>query len=128
MNVAFLNENMMGPNAWLLAEELTEHLPLKKGMRVLDLGCGRGLTSVFLAEKFEVEVFAVDLWTSATENYNRFKQENVSHLTVPMQFNALQLPFAEGFFDAIVSIDSYHYFGNNDTYFEKILKPIRKKI
>lgn len=127
MNVAFLNENMMGPNAWLLAEELTEHLPLKKGMRVLDLGCGRGLTSVFLAEKFEVEVFAVDLWTSATENYNRFKQENVSHLTVPMQFNALQLPFAEGFFDAIVSIDSYHYFGNNDTYFEKILKPILKK-
>lgn len=38
MNIDFLNENMMGPNAWLMAEELTEKLPLKKGMRVLDLG------------------------------------------------------------------------------------------
>lgn len=38
MDITFLNENMMGPNAWLLAEELTANLPLKKGMRVLDLG------------------------------------------------------------------------------------------
>ncbi len=68
MDIGFLNENMMGPNAWLVAEELTAGLSLKKGMRVLDLGCGRGLTSVFLAEKFGVQVFAVDLWTSATEN------------------------------------------------------------
>ena len=31
------------------------------------------------------------------------------------------------FFDAVVSIDSYHYFGNNDAYFEKVLKPTLKK-
>lgn len=77
MDIKFLNENMMGPNAWLVAEELTADLSLKNGMRVLDLGCGRGLTSVFLAEKFGVQVFAVDLWTSATENYDRFKQAGV---------------------------------------------------
>lgn len=127
MNIDFLNENMMGPNAWLIAEELTTNLPLKKGMRVLDLGCGRGLTSIFLSKRFGVEVFAVDLWTSATENFSRFKQAGVSELIVPMQFDALQLPFAEGFFDAVVSVDSYHYFGNNDTYFENVLKPILKK-
>lgn len=117
----------MGPNAWLMAEELTADLPLKRGMRVLDLGCGRGLTSVFLAEKFEAQVFALDLWVSATENYSRFKQEGVSDLIVPLQLNALQLPFAEGFFDGVVSIDSYHYFGNNDTYFVEVLKPVLKK-
>lgn len=59
MDIKFLNENMMGPNAWFVAEELTADLSLKNGMRVLDLGCGRGLTSVFLAEKFGVQVFAV---------------------------------------------------------------------
>lgn len=48
-------------------------------------------------------------------------------MIVPMQLDALQLPFAEGFFDAVISIDSYHYFGNNDTYFGKVLKPILKK-
>lgn len=127
MNLEFLHENMMGPNAWLIAEELTANLPLRKGMKVLDLGCGRGLTSVFLAEKFGVEVFALDLWTSATENYNRFQQAGVSHLTIPLQLDALQLPFAEDFFDAVISIDSYHYFGNNDTYFTQVLKPVLKK-
>lgn len=127
MDIEFLNENMMGPNAWLIAEELTANLPFKRGMRVLDLGCGRGLTSVFLTEKFGVQVFAVDLWTTATENYNRFKEAGVSDLIVPLQLDALQLPFAEGFFDAVVSVDSYHYFGNNDFYFEKTLKPILKE-
>ena len=127
MNLEFLHENMMGPNAWLIAEELTANLPLRKGMKVLDLGCGRGLTSVFLAEKFGVEVFALDLWTSATENYNRFQQAGVSHLTIPLQLDALQLPFAEDFFDAVISIDSYHYFGNNDTYFTRVLRSVLKK-
>lgn len=127
MNLEFLHENMMGPNAWLIAEELTANLPLRKGMKVLDLGCGRGLTSVFLAEKFGVEVFALDLWTSATENYNRFQQAGVSHLTIPLQLDALRLPFAEDFFDAVISIDSYHYFGNNDTYFTRVLRSVLKK-
>lgn len=123
----FLKENMMGPNAWRIAQELTKDLPLRPGMRVLDLGCGRGLTTVFLAKTFGVEVFAVDLWTSVTENLVRFRQAGVSHLTVPLQFDALQLPFAEEFFDAVVSVDAYHYFGNNDVYFKDVLRPVLKQ-
>lgn len=125
-DLCFLQENMMGPNAWRIAEELTRDLPLRPGMRVLDLGCGRGLTTVFLAQTFDVEVFAVDLWTPATENLARFRQAGVSHRTVPLQFDALQFPFAEGFFDAVVSVDAYHYFGNRDAYFKDMLKPILK--
>ena len=127
MYLEFLQENMMGPNAWLMAQELTADLPLQPGMRVLDLGCGRGLSSIFLAEKFKVPVFAVDLWTSATENYRRFQQAGVAHLVTPLQLDALQLPFAHGFFDAVISVDSYHYFGSNDTYFAEHLKPLLKK-
>lgn len=125
-DLRFLQENMMGPNAWRIAEELTAPLPLQPGIRVLDLGCGRGLTTVFLAQTYGVQVFATDLWISATENDARFHQAGVSHLTVPLQFDALQLPFAEGFFDAVVSVDAYHYFGNRSTYFEDVLKPVIK--
>ena len=123
----FLKENMMGPNAWRIAEELTRDLPLQPGMRVLDLGCGRGLTTVFLARTFGVEVFAVDLWTPAAENSVRFQQAGVSHLTVPLQLDARQLPFAAEFFDAVISVDAYHYFGNNDAYFKDVLKPVLKR-
>jgi cyclopropane fatty-acyl-phospholipid synthase-like methyltransferase len=52
---------MMGPNSMKIIEELSESLKLEKGMRVLDLGCGKGLTSIFLAKEYDVTVFATDL-------------------------------------------------------------------
>jgi len=36
-------------------------LTLRPGMRVLDLGCGTALTSIFLAREYDVEVWATDL-------------------------------------------------------------------
>lgn len=46
----FLLENMMGPNALKILEELTEGIKLTSDMKILDLGCGKGLTSIFLAK------------------------------------------------------------------------------
>lgn len=126
-DVDFLKQNMMGPNSMIVLEELTRDNPLKQGMRILDLGCGKGLTSIFLAKEYNLQVFAVDLWVPATENLNRFKQMNVNNLIIPLHADALNLPFAEGYFDAVISVDSYHYFGNNDSYFTKKLRPLLKK-
>ena len=36
-------------------------------MKILDLGCGKGLTSIFLAKEFGVQVYATDLWITAAE-------------------------------------------------------------
>ena len=47
-------QNGMGSNPLWLVEWLTAAMDLKPGMRVLDLGCGRGLTSIFLAREFGV--------------------------------------------------------------------------
>src|SRR5262249_7842204 len=44
-------QNQMGPHALWLLESLTEVLPIDPGMRVLDLGCGRAMTSIFLARE-----------------------------------------------------------------------------
>ena len=57
---AFLLDNQMGPNALWLLEWLCQALPLEAGMRVLDLGCGRAMTSVFLARERGVRVWAAD--------------------------------------------------------------------
>lgn len=124
---SFLAENMMGPNSMLILEEMLENLGLKKGMRVLDIGCGRGLTSIFLAKEYDLEVYAVDLWTSATENYERFKAMGVENKIIPLCFDAATMPFSNGYFDAVVSVDSYHYFGNNDEYFGNYIAPLLKK-
>lgn len=124
---SFIDKNMMGPNAMMLLEELVNGISLKSGMKVLDLGCGKGLTSIFLAKEFGVQVFAVDLWISATDNFKRFKDLGVEDLVIPIHADAMDLPFAEEYFDAVISVDSYHYFGNNDSYFLEKLRPLLKK-
>lgn len=113
----WVSENWMGPNPLWLLEELCECLELKPGMKVLDMGCGKGITSVFLAKEFGVTVFANDLWISATDNLKRFEDAGVSDLVYPIHAEAHALPYAEGFFDVAISIDSYQYYGADELYF-----------
>jgi ubiquinone/menaquinone biosynthesis C-methylase UbiE len=116
----------MGPNVLWLTEWLCEEVELKPGMRVLDMGCGKALSSIFLAKEYGVQVWANDLWVSATENWERIHEAGLENLVYPIYAEAHELPYAEGFFDAIVSLDSYQYFGTDDlylNYFQKFLKP-----
>ncbi|MBC3805233.1 methyltransferase [Acetobacterium fimetarium] len=78
----FLSQNFMGPNAILMIDEITQSVELTKEMRVLDLGCGMGLTSIFLAKEYGVQTFAVDLWITATDNYKRFLQMGVDDFSI----------------------------------------------
>lgn len=123
----FLSDNMMGPNSMAIVQELLQGQKLTPGMRVLDLGCGRGLTSVYLAKTYGVQVFAADLWILAAENYQRFRSLGLENQIIPIHADAGALPFAQDYFDAIVSVDSYHYFGNNDTFAKEFLLPLLKK-
>ncbi len=109
-------DNQMGPNAVWLCEWLCESLPIEPGMRVLDLGCGRAMTSIFLARESGARVWAADLWMSADNNWQRVLAAGMEDLVCPVQAEAHALPFAQGFFDAVVSLDSYHYFGTDDLY------------
>jgi cyclopropane fatty-acyl-phospholipid synthase-like methyltransferase len=106
----------MGPNPIWLAEALAEVMPLRPGMRVLDMGCGTALTSIFLAREFDVQVWATDLWVEPTENLKRIVEQGTGNRVFPIYAEARALPFAENFFDAIVSFDAYHYFGTDDLY------------
>lgn len=123
---AFLNECLMGPNCLSLLDEMLTHVRIDDGMRVLDLGCGRGLTSMRVAERCKATVFATDLWISPTENYERFKAFGLDELIVPIHAEAHVLPYAENFFDAVVSVDSYHYYGAEEGYLENALLPLLK--
>jgi ubiquinone/menaquinone biosynthesis C-methylase UbiE len=113
---AWVLDNQMGPNALWLTEWLTDALPLEPGMRVLDLGCGRAMTSIFLAKEFGVQVWAADLWISPEHNWRRAMVAGVADSVFPIRAEAHDLPFAEGFFDAIISIDAYQYFGTDLLY------------
>jgi SAM-dependent methyltransferase len=114
-------DNQMGPHALWLIEFLTEAVRVEPGMRVLDLGCGRAMTSIFLAREFGAEIWATDLWIPAADNLARIRAAGVGDRVVPIHAEAHALPFAPGFFDLIVSVDAYHYFGTADLYLGYIL-------
>lgn len=117
---------MMGPNALWLTEAVTQEMHLKPGMRVLDLGCGMALSSIFLAREFDVQVWATDLWISANDNAQRIREAGLDDRVFPIHAEAHALPYADGFFDAIVSVDAYQYFGTSEIYTgvtARLLKP-----
>jgi ubiquinone/menaquinone biosynthesis C-methylase UbiE len=105
-----------GANSLWLTEWLTTAMDLRPGMRVLDLGCGRASSSIFLRREFGVQVWATDLWFSASENIQRIRDAGVEDGVFPIHADARSLPFAAEFFDAIISIDSFVYYGTDDLY------------
>jgi cyclopropane fatty-acyl-phospholipid synthase-like methyltransferase len=117
-------ENLMGPNVLWLTEALCEQLELEPGMRVLDLGCGKAVSSIFLAREFGVQVWATDLWIPATENWRRIRDAGLERSVFPVHAEAHALPYAHEFFDAIVSLDAFHYFGTEDLYLGTHLAPL----
>lgn len=109
---------------WLM-EWLCEAVKLEPGMRVLDMGCGMGLSSIFLAREFDVQVWANDLWIPASDNWKRARDEGLDKQIFPIFAEANSLPYAEEFFDAIVSVDAYHYFGLDESYLDRFARFVR---
>jgi len=115
-----------GANALWLTEWLAEALDLRPGMNVLDLGSGLAMSSIFLRREFGVQVWATDLWFSASDTLQRVRDAGVGDGVFPIHADARSLPFAAEFFDAIVSIDSFVYYGTDDLYLNyltRFLKP-----
>jgi len=114
-----------GANTLWITEWLTQALDLQPGMRVLDLGCGRAMSSIFLRREFGVQVWATDLWFSPTENAQRIQDAGVADGVFPIHADARTLPFAAEFFDAIVCIDSYFYYGTDDLYLSNLARFVK---
>src|SRR5258708_32701262 len=66
-----------GANSLWLTEWLTSALDLRPGMRVLDLGCGRAASSIFLRREFCVQAWATDLWLRVSEKIQRIPDPGV---------------------------------------------------
>jgi SAM-dependent methyltransferase len=114
-----------GANALWLSEWLASAMDLRPGMKVLDLGCGRASSSIFLRREFGVQVWATDLWFSAAENIQRIRDAGVEDGVFPLNADARSLPFEADFFDAIVCIDSICYFGTDDLYLNNLARFVK---
>ena len=130
-NLEWIREGGMGSHPLWLAEWLSQGLELKPGMRVLDLGCGKAKSSIFLAREFGVEVWATDLWVSPSENYERIRDADLlaavpnGGRVIPLRANAHKLPYAGEYFDVITAHDCYSYFGTDDLYLNYLVQFVK---
>ena len=124
---AELMAKIMGPNPLKLEEELLIDHHIPNGATVCDLGSGQGLTSVFLVKEYGFRVYAADLWSDPEENRRFFASMGLTEeQIIPVKADAERLPFEQEFFDAVVSTDSYNYFGRDPDYLDSKLLPFVK--
>lgn len=123
-----LQAKIMGPNPVKLEEELLIDHKIPAGAVVCDLGSGSGLTSVFLAKEYGFTVYAADLWSDPEENRAFFDKMGIERSRIiPVKADATALPFEKEFFDAVVTTDSYNYFGRDESYLDEKLLPFVKR-
>ena len=126
-NLAFLNATMWGPNGIRQAEELASHFTIKQDMKILDLGCGMGLSAVYLVQAYGTEVFATDLYADPTENHKNFQALNIADKIIPMLLDATQpMPFAKDYFDVIFSVGAYNMFGDTEEMLPNFIPHVKK--
>lgn len=86
-----------------LADKLAKHYCLKAGMRVLDVGCGKGYLLYELTQSVPgIEVAGLDVSSHAIENS---KAEVKPFLTLG---SAVDLPYKEDEFDLVISLGALH--------------------
>jgi len=95
---------------WLpVAEDMVAHFGLKAGDRVLDIGCAKGFLVKDLMKVCPgLEVFGLDVSRYALMHCER---ETVGRLHLG---NAIDLPFPDGSFAAVLSLNTIHNLERSD--------------
>ena len=126
-NMPNLMSKIMGPNPFKLQEEMLQYHKIPKGSNVCDLGSGQGLTSIMLVKDYGFKVYAADLWSEPHENRRFFNEMGLTPKQItPIKVDAKNLPFEKDFFDAVISTDSYNYWGRDPEYLDSKLLPFVK--
>ncbi len=92
------------PGRWeKVAKALVHHYSLPNDPKILDVGCGKGfLLFDFLKVRPDAQVYGIDVSEYAL---NHSKEEVRDRLQIG---NAVDLPWPNGYFDLVISINTFH--------------------
>jgi len=85
-------------------DELVQLCHIGDGAQVLDVGCGAGVTPVYLAKRHGCRVVGVDISEGMIErSRERAAREGAADTTEFRVADAQDLPFEDGLFDAVIT-------------------------
>ena len=120
--------DQMSPGALFLAARMARRLKVRPGDIVLDVGCGLGESSIFLAKHYDVRVVAVDLGIPAVTLSEKFSKRNWGAKVTALNLDIAEpLPFADGYFDAVFCMTSIHYFGVTTGFLKHLLQYMKRR-
>jgi SAM-dependent methyltransferase len=104
----------VGQNSWLTVDQLdrfVSRLELQSSARLLDVGCGSGGPTLYVARLTGCQVVGVELYDEAVaEGTRRAQETGLGGRASFLQADASgTLPFEHGAFDAILCIDTINH-------------------
>ena len=95
---------------WIpVARDIIKHFNLKSGDRFLDIGCAKGFLMKDLIDELPgLQVYGIEISEYAIKNCHPDVKGKI------LKGNAKSLPFADNYFDAVISLDTIHNLDRND--------------
>jgi tocopherol O-methyltransferase len=110
-----------------LIEELLKWAGVEQAEQILDVGCGIGGSSLYLAQKFNAR--AVGITLSPVQASRATERAQEAGLAAEVQFqvaDALDMPFADDTFDFVWSMESGEHMPDKEKFLQecyRVLKP-----
>lgn len=109
----------------IFQELCASKLPAGDDACICDLGCGAGLSSLAIAASCKGCVHAIDSWNTPEQNRERFDGFSFGNRIVAVQADAPVLPYDKDFFDMLICLDSYNYFGRAEGMIDQVASYVK---
>jgi ubiquinone/menaquinone biosynthesis C-methylase UbiE len=104
-------------------EQLFSQIDLSNVKKVLEVGCGIGVLSSYLSEKYEWEVTGIDLDPEQIERAQNEHRE--SKYLKFIEADTTKLSFGSSEFDLVLSVDALHHISNRNKAFDEISRVLK---
>ena len=107
-----------------ILEELIGSVELREGGKTLELGCGGGMVSEHLSSRYALAVIGTDVDPRQVE-IARNRYGGREHLEF-READAARLPFGEGEFDLVVSLNVLHHIKEWKTALQEVQRVLKR--
>lgn len=113
-------------NQLLYEESIARDLGLKPGMRVLDLGCGRGRVAAHMAKYSGARITGLNIDPNSIAQAQAFNKDlGFDNDFVVKDFNDLPLPFEDETFDAFYNIQAFSLAKDHPALFKEVFRVLK---